>query len=211
MISREYILEDVVVDMTLAFGGKESLGLDKKITIPAELKFPIMISGIPLWVGIGGSLEFQSQASLETSVIFKADVHFTGDFGLREDLSGYTLLTGSNNKVTVITTENDSVAMNGKIGMGVVYEFPRISLGMGVSLLSGSVYATAKTEIISRYTQEFASVGSTPIPCDPEYSGELNTEFAVGAKSSVLKLINLSKEEQLFFYTEELWKIDGGC
>lgn len=211
MVSREFILEDVTVDMTLAFGGKESLGLDKKITLPAELKIPIMINGIPLWIGIGGALEFQSQASVETSVIFKADVHITGDFGLREDDSGYTLLTGSKNKVTVNTTENDSVAMNGQIDLGVVYEFPRISLGMGVSLLSASVYATAKTEIISRYTQEFTSVGSIPIPCDPKYSGELNAEFAVGAKASVLKLIKLSDEEQIFYHTEELWKIDGGC
>jgi hypothetical protein len=207
----EYIVRDIDLTMNVQFGGVETGKNADVCKLPLTLRIPAPIGILPTWIGIGGGLEFKSTLVDNTSTTGSAKIRARGTYGVRNVNGDITFLVGSNN-VSDVTFGSDTTAVSTiTSGLGIVFEFPKISLGVGASSLSGAVYTSMKNEVLTNFEAQYDMAGTVPVLSGSCYTGSINTGFYVGAESLFFGLAAIKEEGAVWVQSMELFKEGTIC
>lgn len=207
----QYIVRDIDLTMDVQFGGVETGKSEDLFKLPLTLRIPTPIGILPTWIGIGGGVEFKSTLVDNTSTTGTARIRARGTYGVRDVNGDITFLVGSNN-VSEVTFGSDTKAVSTVTsGLGIVFEFPKISLGVGLSSLSGAVYTSMKNEVLTNFEAEYRMAGTVPVLSGSCYTGSINTGFYVGAESLFFGLSGIKQEGAVWVQNRDLFKEGTIC
>ncbi len=159
-------------------GGEKAPVKQEILSLPIEAKYPIVIYGIPFYIGIKGKFLIEPAfSSKNTTMHAEAEVSFGGDAGLTYE-GGKISAEGA-----MATKAEDPMKQIDGLGIGVtgmVYaaQFPRLSFGLGYGGASAGVYLA--------HTASFgATIGSSAgiVACR---SLSITDTVSVGAEAAFL-------------------------
>lgn len=196
VVYRSFFVRDIDAALDLEVGGIETQFKNDIVSLPIELKIPAPIAVLPTWIGIGGSLEVVSTLGYDSYVTAEAHYEIHGTIGVEERQSDFSLFADiPNNNAEVNFVGPASAVSVATVGFDVVLDFPKLSLGVGVTgVATGSVYATTKQEVLLNMAAHYEGgflVGSC-------FTGNLNSAMAVGASASFFGLLSLGDEQNIF-------------
>lgn len=156
--------EAIEADLTLEFGGVE-LGLKSgAFKVPAKMVMPFPLGPLPAWVSIGGIVEVDSTLKANTSALAKAHLKFKGAVGLQRDPSALTGVrpTAQVDSIDLSYQSGQSVATLTS-GLGILMQFPRTEVGLGLPGTGAEAYVTVKNEVVANTTVHYEAAGPFPV------------------------------------------------
>ena len=142
-------------NFTLSYEVKPASGLGANgktylLSLPGSMRIPIIIDGIPFYVGfkvayfVGVGFSQKSQ-----KVSGSYTIGYNGSSGFTLSSKGVTTPTGAIKELGKILLSNVNAALNGPIGIVMGAQIPRIEFGLGVKGASAGAYANlvASTEV----------------------------------------------------------------
>ena len=175
---------------------------DDTFKFPVSVTFPFQLGPIPAYLTVGGSIALYPSLSDKSS--FKARVKF--------HVNGTTGLTITGNKVTgtgALVPEGATPPAVSEVdyistvdaGFGVLTEFPRVGLGIGIAKLASlEGYVSAKEEIVMNQTINLGGLGLISGNC-----ATINANVGAYAGGSFrLAGVELEAEQQLFGAVREV-------
>jgi hypothetical protein len=193
---------EVAVDID---AGAVAIGVsDDLFKLPLKLTFPFELGPIPAYVTISGAITLNPALSDESGFRTHAKFHVTGSSGFTMDKTTIRS-SGSLENVGGVepTASNVSYVSTVNAGFGVLYEFPRVGLGIGlVDKASLEGYVTPKFEVVMNEALKLDGLGLISSSC-ATVKGNVGV-FAGG----VFRLggVKLSKEEQLYGGVHEIYR-----
>lgn len=207
----EYIVRDVDLTMDIQFGGVETGRDEDGFKLPLTLRLPAPVGPLPTWIGIGGAVEFKSTLVDNTSTTGTARVRARGTYGVRDVNGDITFLSGSSNMAEVSFGADTTAVATITSGLGIVLEFPKISLGVGVSALSGAIYTSMKNEVLTNFEARYDMAGPVPVISGSCYTGSINTGFYVGVETLFFGLAGIKQEGAVWVQGRELFQEGNAC
>jgi hypothetical protein len=184
-------------DVTIEAGGVELGVLDKKFQIPARLSLPVTVYGIPFRVDLGGSFEWSSTLTVNTSAIFKGSTKFKGGVGARfRDGEVDYLATFDTSEVTLGKREHVGTVT---AGMGFLLNFPEISFGIGYpKAIDASAAFKFKSEMLSNFALRYGPAGPVPVITGNCMTSKVNFGATLVGKVAAIGVTLAEKEVALF-------------
>jgi hypothetical protein len=200
------MLRDIDVAVDVDAGAVAIGGGDNFFKLPLKLTFPFELGPIPAYVTVSGAITLTPALSEQSSFRTHAKFHVTGSSGFTMDKTTISSSGSLENVGGVEPTASDvSYISTVNAGFGVLYEFPRVGLGIGlVDKASVEGYVTPKFEVVMNQALKIDGLGIISSSC-AKVDGNVGV-FAGG----VFRLggIKLSKEEQLYGAVHEIYR-DG--
>lgn len=199
-------LRDIELDVDIDAGAVAIGGGENFFKLPVKLTFPFELGPIPAYLTLSGAISITPELSAESALRAHAKFHVSGSAGFT--IEG-TTITSSGALANVDglepTVSDVSYISTVTAGLGTVYEFPRLGLGIGVAeKASLEGYVTPKVEVVMNQVLKTDGLGLISSSCT-----KVDGNFGVFAGGSFrLGGIELSKEVQLFGSTHEIYE-DG--
>jgi len=164
LASFRVVTEGIEADLTLEFGGVELGTKNGAFSVPAKMILPFTLGPIPAWASLGGVLEISSTLKTNTSALAKAHLVFQGAVGMRGDGSGLAGLVplARVDRIDLEHQSSESVATLTS-GLGVLMQFPRFEIGLGLPGTGAEAYATVKNEVVANTTVNYDAAGPFPV------------------------------------------------
>ena len=166
------------VNIEAGVGGEKAPVKQEIISIPVEAKYPIVVYGIPFYIGIKGKFLVEPAfSSKNTTMHAMGEVSFGGDAGLTYEGGKISAEGAMATKAEDPMKQIDGLGI-GVTGMVFAAQFPRLSFGLGYGGASAGVYL-AHTASIG------ATVGSSAgiVVC---HSVSITDTVSVGAEAAFL-------------------------
>jgi hypothetical protein len=199
-------LRDIELDVDIDAGAVAIGGGENFFKLPVKLTFPFELGPVPAYLTVSGAISITPELSQESSLRARAKFHVSGSAGFT--IEG-TTLTSSGALANVDglepTASDVSYISTVTAGLGTVYEFPRLGLGIGIAeKASIEGYVTPKVEVVMNQILKTDGLGIITSSCT-----KVNGNFGVFAGGTFrLGGVELGKEVQLFGSTHEIYK-DG--
>ncbi len=187
---------DLEGDLTIEFGGVELGTGDDAFAVPAKLILPFPLGPIPAYATLGGVLEISSTLVAQTTAIAKAHIQFKGSIGVQSDGKSFTPV-GSLDSSSLDFESGQSVATI-DAGLGVLFHFPRVEVGLGVPGTGIDIYATAKNEVVANTTVKFEAAGPYPVITGTCMEVDVNLGAYVGGEMKIFGIKLAAKETPIF-------------
>jgi hypothetical protein len=197
-------LRDIEVELDIDAGAVAVGGGDNFFKLPLKLTFPFQLGPIPAYVSISGAISLNPALSEQSSFRTRAKFHVNGTTGFTMDKTTIMSSAALDNVGGVAPTSSDvSYVSTVNAGFGVLYEFPRVGLGIGlVDSANIEGYVTPKFEVVMNQGLQIDSLGIITSSC-----AMVKGNFGVFAGGSFrLGGVKLSKEEQLVGRTHEIYR-----
>jgi len=188
---------DVEGDLEIEAGGVEFGLADLKLQVPARLALPVVIGGIPFYVEVGGSAEWSSTLTTNTSAIFKGKTRYKGGVGVRVNEGDVRLLaTFVNSEVELGEREHVGTVT---AGMGFLMNFPELRVGVGPrKVAEASATFRFKSEAVSNFLIEYGAAGGVPVITGNCLSSRVNFGATLSQGFTFVG-VTLSEKEQTLF------------
>jgi hypothetical protein len=193
-----FVARGIDVDMDLEFGAVELGMMDGNFSFPAKIVLPFALGPIPAWYSMGSVIEVQSTLKAETSALAKAHLKFRGAAGIRKDTaedSGLMPMANIDN-IDVEFIKGESVATLTS-GLGVLIQFPRIEVGLGLPGTGAESYMTVKNEVVANTNVKYEAAGPYPVITGTCLEVGVNLGVYVGGAFKALGFTLASKEFQV--------------
>ena len=187
---------DVEGDLTIEFGGVELGTGDDAFAVPAKLILPFALGPIPAYATLGGVLEISATLGAQTTAIAKAHIQFKGNVGVASDGKSFSP-RGSLDSSSLDFESGQSVATLTS-GLGILFHFPRVEVGLGVPGTGVDIYATVKNEVVANTTVTFEAAGPYPVITGTCMEVDVNLGAYVGGEMKILGLKLAAKEIPIF-------------
>jgi len=192
----KFATTDVEGDLTVEVGGVELGILNDRFEVPARLILPFALGPIPAYASLGGVLEVSSTLSAQTTAIAKARIRFTGSIGLESDGKSLTP-RGSLDSHSLEFESAESVATLTS-GLGALFHFPRVEVGLGVPGTGIDIYATVKNEVVANTTVKFEAAGPYPVITGTCLEVNVNLGAYVGGEMKMLGMQLATQETPIY-------------
>ncbi|MDB4943482.1 MAG: hypothetical protein JWP97_3016 [Labilithrix sp.] len=140
-VSAKVAVTDATAEATVKMG-MARLSSKKSFDFPPLLVIPFNYAGLPLFISVGASVDFEATGKSTTAILG------TAKLGVRGDAS-FELTAGSGSKFASELKDLKTSWVGGEhtatvdVGLGTVVSFPKLSFGIGLPLLQD--YATPAT------------------------------------------------------------------
>lgn len=188
-------LDDLDLDVNINAGAVAMGTSDDTFKYPIKVTFPFSIGPVPAYADVSASIALNPSLTAKSSARSQVHFHVTGAMGITA--AGKTLSgSGSLNPVEGAPAAKESeVVSTTTAGLGVVLEFPVLTLGVGIKKVA-SLEATlkGKEEVVVNDIVSLNGLGLIKGSC-------LTVDANVGAYAAgELTLLNLSfgQEKQLY-------------
>jgi hypothetical protein len=202
--SASVLLRDIEVELDIDAGGVAIGGGDNFFKLPLKLTFPFELGPIPAYVTVSGAITLTPLLSEQSSFRTRAKFHVKGSAGFTVDGTTITA-SGSldNARGADPTSSNVSYISTVTAGLGVLYEFPRVGLGIGLVDKAGvEGYVTPKFEVVMNQALKTDGLGIITSSC-----ATVKGNFGVFAGGSFrLGGVKFGKEAQLFGRVHEIYR-----
>jgi|GEM_PF-7082057 len=130
-------ITDAVAEATVKMG-MTKLSTKKSFDLPPLLVIPFTYAGLPLFISVGASIDFEATGKSTTAILG------TAKLGVRGDAS-YQLAPGEGSQFAAELKELKTSWVGGEhtatidVGLGTVVHFPKLSFGIGLPQLQDTV------------------------------------------------------------------------
>jgi hypothetical protein len=204
--SASVALRDIELEVDIDAGAVAVGGGDNFFKLPLKLTFPFELGPIPAYLTVSGAISIQPELSEQSSLRARAKFHVSGSSGFTIEGTTITSSGALANVGGMQPTASDvSYISTVTAGLGTVYEFPRLGLGIGIAeKASLEGYITPKVEVVMNQVLKTDGLGIITSSCT-----KVDGNFGVFAGGSFrLGGVELGKEVQLFGATHEIYR-DG--
>ena len=195
-------LRDIELDVDIDAGAVAIGGGDNFFKLPLKLTFPFELGPIPAYITLSGAITLTPALSDQSSFRAHVKFHVGGTAGFTMDRSTITA-SGALEPVggAEPTVSNVSYISTVNAGLGVLYDFPRVSLGLGlVDKASIEGYVTPKFEVVMNQALKVDGLGLISSSC-----ATVKANVGVFAGGSFrLAGVKLGSERQLFGRAREI-------